>query len=74
MAEEFTWSITDYSLEGAFFHTKLLVQLLIKVSEKLFTDCSGIRVKVPAMLQLQLAVAWEAGILPCYGTGKMCER
>lgn len=56
------------------FPHKTLSPVLDEISEKLFTDCSGIREKVPTTLQLQLEVAWEAGILLSYGTSKMCER
>lgn len=47
---------------------------LDEISKKLFTDCDEIRVKVPAILQQQLAVVWEAEILLRYETSKMCER
>lgn len=74
MVEEFTGSIIEDSLKWALFHTKNLDPDLDEINEKLFIDCGGIRVKVPAILQQELAVAWEAEILLRYETSKMCER
>ena len=47
---------------------------LDEINEKLFIDCGGVGVKVPVILQQQLAIAWEAEILLRYETSKMCER
>lgn len=68
------FGVLQTTVSKELFPCRTLSPVLDEISEKLFTVCSGIREKVPATLQLQLAVAWEAGILLSYETSKMCER